>query len=294
MTVIGDVRYEMRAPLHEQLFTTIDQDAFCFAKIEKIVSGTAVNMARAAQSLFRTTVIAKIGNDELTPLIKDQSQRIDADWRFIVDPRVPNGLVIIVRDSAMGKHGGNRLLVSGLPAPGLLLSAADVRSQSRAIQQSDVLMVDGYSLLSPCGRDALATALELAGGARVVRCMDLVPHNIHDFLGFADLEGFLRSAEIVVSSARTVATLLGERVAYPACRDDVRALLDRVLQLKLPPRYWILRFGIGDVQETVIQPPQGQSIFYSTGYVETDDHAGFGDRLTVWELHQILMDWNGG
>lgn len=294
MTVIGDVRFEMRAPLQERLFTAIDHDVLCFARIEKAVSGTAVNMATAAQELFVTTAIARIGDDELTPLIEDRLRRIDADWRLIVDRGTPNGLVLIVRDSAAGKHGGNRLLVSGSPAPCSRMSAADIVAEGAAIQRSDLLVVDGYSLLSPSGREALATALELAGKAQVFRCLDLVPHDIHDYLGFAELEEFLRRADVVIAEARTLAALLGDPVAYPVCKDDLKPVLERVLGLGLPPRYWILRFGAGDVQEAAVLPPGQSPIFYSTGYVETGEHAGFGDRLAAWELYQILSHRIGG
>jgi sugar/nucleoside kinase (ribokinase family) len=205
MTIIGDVRFEMRVPLKALRFTAIDHDTFCFAPIQKTVAGTAVNMAKAAQSLFTTAVIAKIGDDELTQLIKDQAGRIDADWHLIVDAQTANGLVVIVRDAADEKHGGNRLLVSGLPAPGLRISTADIHTEALLIEQSDVLMIDGYSLLSQSGREALMEALKLAGGAGTLRCLDLVPHNIHELFEYPELAEFLGHADIVISNARTLA-----------------------------------------------------------------------------------------
>jgi hypothetical protein len=285
----------MRTALPEGRFTTIDRDLFVSAPIQALVSGTAVNMAKAAAPLFDATVIAKIGSDDFTSVIRATASNIDARWRLMQDRDTPNGKIIIVRDAPAPRTPGNRLLISGTPAPSLQMSAADVRTQDQYILHSELFFADCYALLAADSASALSAALDMAGQANALRCLDLVPHDLHEYVDFAFLANYLSRAEVVISSARTLAALLGGNPGTGSFSlHSLAPLITRINALDFPVHYWFLRFGVGDMQETVMLSREVPVIHYQTGYINAVEHAGFGDHVAAWELRKVMDHVSGG
>ncbi|MEU8306466.1 PfkB family carbohydrate kinase [Actinomadura sp. NPDC048955] len=287
--VIGDAGIEVRASLPGVRFAEIGADRLCYAPARALTAGTAVNLARCAVGYFRRVeVLAKVGDDDYTEAIRRELCRIGAAHRLVVEPGVPNGVSVMLRDAAGGEEGGPgvRLLVAQDEPPARRLAAADVRAAAAGIEDADVLAVDGYSLLAPASREALHEAVRTAraAGTRVV--FDVVPHDIDARLPASCVLPVLERADLVVSEAHTLARLLGH--APPAGGREPRDL-PPVLDRAVPGGpLWLLRFGPTSLERVLVhqrgRPPQA----YSTGYAPGTPRAGYGDRLTSCELYWWL------
>ncbi|MGH3240494.1 MAG: hypothetical protein ACRDNL_08940, partial [Spirillospora sp.] len=107
--VLGDVGIEVRATLPDVRFAEVDADRLTYAPARAMVAGTAVNMARAATRYFhRVGVLGKVGDDDFTPVIRRELRRIGADDHLRVEPGVPNGVSVMLRDHAGGGGAGVR------------------------------------------------------------------------------------------------------------------------------------------------------------------------------------------
>ncbi|MEU9019664.1 PfkB family carbohydrate kinase [Actinomadura sp. NPDC048394] len=285
--MIGDVRIEVRAALDGVRFGELTADRLCYAPARALVAGTAVNLARCAVARFRrVSVLAKIGDDGFTPVIRRELRRIGARDRLRVEPGAPNGVTVMLRDGPAGGGPGVRLLVADQDAPGRRLTESEVRSAARAIGRSDVLFLDGYALLSPVSRAALRAAADTAREAGTAVAFDLVPHDIDARLPAADVLPLLSAADLVIAEAPTLARLLGREV--PAGADEVRALARALDDLVPGTPLWLLRFGPTQLERVLAYQWERLLMEYETGYRDGDARAGFGDRLAVWELHQWL------
>ncbi|MWA06466.1 hypothetical protein F8568_040195 [Actinomadura sp. LD22] len=288
--VLGDVRIEVRAELAGVRFGELTADRLCYAPARALVAGTAVNLARCAVARFRrVSVLAKVGDDEFTPVIRRELRRIGVRDRLRVEPGAPNGVTVMLRDGPAGGGPGVRLLVAEPDAPGRRLTESEVRSAAGAIGRADVLFLDGYSLLSPVSRAALRAAAEAARAAGTRVAFDLVPHDIDARLAAADVLPLLSAADLVIAEAPTLARVLGRPV--PAGAGEVRALA-RALDDLVPGRpLWLLRFGPTRLERVLAYRRERLLTEYASGYREGDVRAGFGDRLAVRELYWWLSSW---
>jgi sugar/nucleoside kinase (ribokinase family) len=285
--VIGDVRIEVRAMLDDVRFGELTADRLCYAPARALVAGTAVNLARCAVDRFRrVSVLAKVGDDDFTPVIRRELRRIGARDRLRVEPGAPNGVTVMLRDRPRGGGPGVRLLVAERDAPGRRLTSSEVRSAAAGIRRADVLFLDGYSLLSPVSRAALHAAARTSRAAGTPVAFDLVPHDIDARLPAADVLPLLSAADAVVSEAPTLARLLGRPV--PAGAAEMRELLP-ALDRAVPGRpLWLLRFGATQLERVLAYRRDRLLLEYATGYRGGDARAGFGDRLVVSELYWWL------
>jgi sugar/nucleoside kinase (ribokinase family) len=287
LLIAGDAGIEVRASLPDVRFAGIDADRLAYAPARAMVAGTAVNLARCATGYFRRVgVLAKVGDDDYTAVIRRELRRIGADDHLLVERGVPNGVSVMLRDRALGGGPGVRLLVVQDEPPARRLTAADVRASAPAIEDADVLAVDGYALLSPVSREALREAVRLARAAGTRVAFDLVPHDIDARLPASDVLPVLESADLVISEAHTLARLLGH--PEPACGRELRGLLPTLdLSVRGLP-LWLLRFGATSL-ERVLAYERGRLLMeYSTGYADGVERAGFGDRMAACELYWWL------
>ena len=287
LLVIGDAGIEVRASLPDIRFADLRADRLCYAPARAVVAGTAVNLARCAAGYFRRVgVLAKIGDDGYTPVIRRELRRIGADDHLLVEAGAPNGVSVMLRDRPRGGGPGVRLLVVQDEPPGRRLTGPEVAAASAAIEDADVLVADGYSLLSPVSRAALGEAARIAAAAGTRIAFDLVPHDIDARLPASDVLPALARADLVFSEAPTLARLLGRPA--PSRADGVRALLP-VLDREVPGRpLWLLRFGATDLERVLAHRHGRPPVEYATGYRGGVERAGFGDRLASCELYWWL------
>lgn len=288
--VIGDAGIEVRASLPGVRFAELDADRLCYAPARVLAAGTAVNLARCAVRHFRRVgVLAKVGDDDYTEAIRRELCRIGAAHRLVVEPGVPNGVSVMLRDGTAAADGGGpgvRLLVVQDEPPARRLTAADVRAAADGIEDADVLAVDGYSLLAPGSREAVQEAVRTARAAGTRVAFDVVPHDMDARVPASCVLPVLRRADLVVSEAHTLARLLGQ--PPPEGGREPRDLLP-VLDRAVPGGpLWLLRFGPTSL-ERVLAHQRGRSpVVYSTGYGDGTPRAGYGDRLTSCELYWWL------
>ncbi|MFA1544055.1 carbohydrate kinase family protein [Actinomadura monticuli] len=287
LLVIGDAGIEVRASLPDVRFADLSADRLCYAPARALVAGTAVNLARCAAGYFRRVgVLAKIGDDGYTPVIRRELRRIGADDHLLVEAGAPNGVSVMLRDRPRGGGPGVRLLVVHDEPPGRRLTAPEVAAASAAIEDADVLVADGYSVLSPVSRAALDEAARIAASAGTRVAFDLVPHDVDARLPASDVLPALARADLVFSEAPTLARLLGRPA--PSRADGVRALLP-VLDREVPGRpLWLLRFGATSLERVLAYRRGRPPVEYATGYRDGVERAGFGDRLASCELYWWL------
>jgi sugar/nucleoside kinase (ribokinase family) len=294
--IIGDIRIEVRAELTGSVFTDLEQDAISFSPARVEISGTAVNVAKEAIGVFReVTIISKIGSDGFTAAIRQYIDALGVRSNLILDPDLGNGVVIIVRDENPDRPGGVRLLVSGTPAPSHGLDTQDVDEAKSELMTADLVYFDGYSIIRPTSALAIAQVLEIRAASNGLTCVDLVPHNLYDYLSVDELRPYLMSVSCVITEARTMAGMLKLPHDYPFTFTDVTMLLPALDEYVPKHPYWILRYGQGDMEETLIYRRGELSRCYSTGYAMADrmDRAGYGDKIAVRELAALLSAWPG-
>ncbi|TYC07747.1 PfkB family carbohydrate kinase [Actinomadura syzygii] len=293
MVVIGDVGIEVRATLPDVRFADLDADRLSYAPARAVVAGTAVNLARSATRCFRRVdVLAKVGDDDFTPVIRRELERLGAGDLLCVEPGAPNGVSVMLRDQGGGDGGGGgrgvRLLVVRDDPPARRLTGRDVAASAARIADADVLAVDGYSLLSPVSRDALHAAARLARDAGTRVAFDLVPHDVDARLPADGVLPTLALADLVISEAPTLARLLGR--PGPTTASEVRAL-PPVLDDAVPGSpLWLLRFGPTSLERVLAHQRGRPPIEYSSGYRHGVERAGFGDRLAASELYWWLSE----
>ncbi|MEU8345618.1 PfkB family carbohydrate kinase [Spirillospora sp. NPDC048832] len=287
LLVIGDAGIEVRASLPDARFTDLRADRLCYAPARAVVAGTAVNLARCAVRHFRRVgVLAKVGHDAYTPVIRRELRRIGAADHLAVEEGAPNGVSVMLRDRPRGAGPGVRLLVVQDEPPGRRLTAAEVAAAAPAIADADVLVLDGYSVLSPVSRAALEEAARIAVAAGTRVAFDLVPHDIDARLPAADVLPALARADLVFSEAHTLARLLGQP---PPSGGEAPRALPAALDGAVPGRpLWLLRYGPTSL-ERVLAYRRGRLLMeYATGYGNGVERAGFGDRLAAGELYWWL------
>ncbi|MFB4319384.1 PfkB family carbohydrate kinase [Actinomadura sp. 21ATH] len=294
LLAVGDVRIEVRATLPGLRFAEVTADRLAYAPARALVAGTAVNLARAAAGYFRRVgVLARVGDDDYTPVIRRELRRLGLRDLLRVERGAANGVTVMLRDGAApGRPHGVRLLVAEDDTPNRLLSERDVRGAAGEIRRADVLVADGYALLSPVSRAALARAAETARAAGTLVAFDLVPHDIDARLPAAAVLPLLRLADVVFTEAPTAARLLGRPAAMPGGA-EVRGLLP-ALDAAVPGRpLWLLRFGASSLERSLAYQRDGLLLEYATGYGEGVERAGFGDRLAAGELFWWLASRSG-
>lgn len=284
LAIIGDVRLELRTRLPATSLSTFDADRFEFAPIEPVLAGTAVNLARRAVRYFRSVdVIGVIGDDCYTSGITRQVHDLGVGAHLRIRTGMPNGFVVMLTSGGdgPGPRHGSRVMIASMPAPSLTLTAADVMSWCEPLARADVLVVDGYSMLSAESRAALVLAAVTArrAGARVA--LDLVPHDLDARVGLADAADVLAAVDLVVAEADTVTRLLGR--PRSARIDELLPALDAFAAVT-----WLLRFGVNRMDDVLVYRADALRMVYPTGYSDAPEKIGFGDAIFASELYWWL------
>jgi len=296
LLVVGDVRIEARTTLPDLRFTDLDADRLVYAPTRAVVAGTAVNLARRASGYFRrVAVLARVGDDDYTRVIRRELRRLGLRDLLRVEAGSPNGVTLMVRDgpppgAAAGDEGRGRrsvrLLVADEDTANRRLSVADVRGAAAEIRRADVLFLDGYPLLSAVSRAALGEAAAIARRRGTAVAFDLVPHDIDARLPAAEVLPLMNLADIVITEVPTIARLLGRPAATTS--GETRELLP-VLDEAVDGRpLWLLRFGASALEHTLAYQRDGLLLEYPTGYAQGVQRTGYGDRLAAGELYWWL------
>lgn len=292
VTVVGDIRVDVRTTLREGRFTDMAQDHYEQASVKTLVGGTAVNFARSAVDHFEEVrVVATIGSDAWAPRIRATLERLGCR-AFLHDVARPNSPVVVVRDKGDRRHtDGTRLMVAAEDSTHSHLGPAVVEAASEHILAADALVLDTYALLAPASTAGLRAAVDLADAAGIPIALDLVPHRIDELLGLGEMRDLLRRASLVIVEAPTLLRLLGRPVPEHITADDAAGLVASLpSDLSGPTRSWFVRFGVGLADETVAMSTGHHRVHYRTGYAEAPEIAGYGYRIAAAELKWWLTN----
>lgn len=289
VTIFGDLRLEMKVRLNGLQFSEMIENVYSISDLRLQVAGTGPNAADAFAELFESVaLIARVGgNPYEIAHIKSSLAARGLAAILIEDPSSDVGLCLSIRD---GSDRAVRLLIVNERAPLRRFNRADVTLLRETLQSSEVFVADTYCCLTSEGRLALEEGLRLARSLGVKSCLDLVPHDIFAYCTLEDLKPILGIADMLIVEARTLARLCGLVEIPPVVSASwVRNKLGGILSRWGGPT-WVLRFGVGDVSESLVVLDGEELDEYSSEYASADPSTlhGFGDRLTARDVRLHL------
>jgi sugar/nucleoside kinase (ribokinase family) len=288
LTLMGDLTVEFSSRLADVQFSALEHDQLRYAPIMISVGGTAANLALAAIERFAAVnVLARVGDDAFGGLVL--ATLSGRGVRTLLPPSriASTGLAMYLRDSAPGVEKGVRLLVIDRGA-NRLVDTTDVEEHMSTIRESDAFFVDGYCFLEEPRCAASQHAMQLAQEAGVFVALDLVPHDAHRFFRLRNVTRWFERADLVISEVRTIRRILGLASAEEV--KDAEAAYDtwRVLDATVPGRAFQLRFGAGNVDQSLHCQPGQEPELRDNGYMGAAEPRGFGDRLSAADLADFL------
>lgn len=283
--VVGDVNLDVLAVLNGEHLGGGD-DVFALAPMTVGAGGTATGFAQAAVEHFASVhVFARIGHDPVAGVLAAELGGMGAVAHLTRDRRAPSRIVVVLREPPNGRGPGRRIMVPRAGVANDRLADGDL-ADLFALDRLDVVLFDGYSLLLEPSAATVKRAAARLRAAGVPVALDLVPHDLHKRWSMRDLIEATADARIVISEAPTLLELIG----LPSTGIDAGALVARLPAIRevLGVRVLLLRFGIGQIDESLLVWPDGTWRHRFTGYADATDATGFGDRLTAAELIEVL------
>jgi sugar/nucleoside kinase (ribokinase family) len=281
ITAIGDLAMDVtaRVPL---AFGDIARDIMCPAAVTVAVGGSAANFAVAAAGSFvKVDLITAVGQDSVGDwLIRAvESAHVDVHAQRIASRSTR--VVMVIRDGSPGH--GTRLMIPGNDVANTELTKDNMAMLESVISNTDLLMVDGYSLLAEPRRTAALYGMRMARDADAKVAVDIVPHNLYTHWSAAELMAVTDLSTIVIGE---VNTLLGFMGLPPLSEPTERAAAATIGALRdmFGPKMMSLRFGIGNIDQSLLVRQDGTYEHTWNGYVNAPDAAGFGDRLSAREM----------
>ena len=288
-TVIGDLNIELVCQLNDSTFADFTHDTLLYRTIGTSIGGTAANFALAGLNYYRELhVLGKVGNDVFGMMVMNQLTSASIHVHCNIDNTVPTGLAIHLRDSNPAHHKGIRLLVVQEKAANHMLSVQDVEQHIPIIAQSDVLLLDGYCLLAQPRRDASIRAMQIAQAYNTVVAFDIVPHHPYELYSFDTLKSIIDLSTIIITELYTIRHFLQMEEQDQTEEKELAIQTAVALHTQFPGKVFLLRFGIGNIDQSLICLPGKAPQHSFTGYNQAEELRGFGDRLTARELADIL------
>lgn len=288
VAVMGDVNVEAVSRI-DTPFTELTTNRLAYEKIDLVPGGTGANFALAATSLFdEVMLLGSVGDDLLGQHIEAALCQSGVDVRLLHAAGADTGFAVAIRDGA-GTAGVRLLLVRSTSA-NTALDPKFVDRHVSMITRADFLVTDGYSMVAEPRRTATLLAMQLAAEAGGAVVFDLVPHDLYRTTTLAMLDCSLANVGILIAEAGTIGTFLG--VTRPTGIIELPHATE-VLALA-SARYqdmaFMLRFGVGNADQSLIARPGRAPVHTYTGYRQTDSRHGFGDRLAVTELAEYFAE----
>lgn len=284
---MGDLNVELTTTL-DGSFADLHQDRLTYRDIKSCVGGTAANLAIAATDFFPCiNVIGRVGKDPFGTLIGNRFA--ERNVHLLCGPLddKSTGVALYIRDATSATALGVRLLIIDRGANSFI-DVDEVEKHIDAIQTSDVFFVDGYCFLQQPRRGASERAMRIAHDAGVLVAFDLVPHDAHRFFNFNEVQPWLDQTDVFITEVRTIRRLMG----LPAEDEvhDIELAMEtfQLLKAKFSNKYFQLRFGVGNIDQTLHCRPGQTPELRQNHYVDTTDPRGFGDRLSASEIAEYL------
>jgi sugar/nucleoside kinase (ribokinase family) len=253
------------------------------------VGGTAANFARAAVPFFAEVhLLGRVGIDPVGEIITAVLSASGVRTHLSRDPDRPSGLSVVLRDDDPAAPCGIRLLLVGPDSANTTLTVTDLAEHHALLVGVDALVVDGYAMLAEPRRSACLYAMDMVSAAGGIVLFDVVPHDSFRLYGLSELQRLTSAVAVIVAEARTLGGFLGAD-DYDSRYDleKVRTMLPAFAEA-FGERALFLRFGLRNSDESLCVLPDAPPRYRRTGYRDTTEPDGFGDRLTVAELVEHL------
>lgn len=289
VTVLGDLNVELSARLDGLAFAEVRQDTLAYCPVEISVGGTAANFALAASEYFGAVhVIGKLGEDELSRMVVERLEAKGIQLHRVSAGGAPTGLGIYIRDASRAEPRGVRLLMIRSESANNALLEEDVERFADVLLRSDLLILDGYCLLHEPRRSASFKAMELARRNNVKVALDIVPHDAHALYNFGVLKSMIEPADIFIVEVRTIRHFMGLDVPGGVLGKEVALETAKILRDEFAGKSFYLRFGIGNIDQSLFCRAGGKPEHSFTGYANAAYTKGFGDILAARELAELL------
>jgi sugar/nucleoside kinase (ribokinase family) len=291
VVVLGDLNGEVWATVPDVRFRQLSSDVLRYADVQFAVKGTAAGFALAAVDSFdRVHIIGRVGRDVLGELVEQELMASGIICHLVRDPVRSTGLAVALRDEDKHADRGLRVMVVKPNTANHGLEISDITECRGLLESADLLVADGYCMLEEPRRSSCLKAMEMARAAGTLVAFDLVPHDCYNRHSLDDMRVISRDVHVLIAEVRTLHGLLGvpnfERLYT---RDDAIWALER-LRSELGDRAYFVRFGVGNLEESLCTVPGRPAVYQRTGYREAEDPAGYGDRISASELFHHL-DW---
>ncbi len=116
---------------------------------------------------------------------------------------------------------------------------------------------------------------------------DVVPHDSFRAKSLDQLLEETVDATVVVVEARTLNSFMGEEWTGGDADEAAAGRAELLARDLFPGRHVYVRFGHGNADQTLLISPARTTVTYRTGYVDTAEPRGFGDRLLARELIRL-------
>jgi len=289
VTVIGDLNLELVCQLEESSFIDISQDTLLYQAIKSYIGGTASNFAIDGLKYYREVhVLGKLGADALGEAIISELRKSNIYVHCNIDPKAPTGLALYLRDSNTTNSRGTRLLIVQTQSANRTLSVEDVEQYAHILAQSDLLILDGYSFLDQPRKDAIIRAMQIAHANHVVIAFDILPHNAYNLYSLDTLKSMVAPTNVLITELVTIRRFLGFNVPDYILEKEIALETAAILESEFKNKAFLLRFGIGNCDQSLVCLPGTTPRHSFTGYGQAEELRGFGDRLSARELAEIL------
>jgi sugar/nucleoside kinase (ribokinase family) len=284
VTVLGDVSVETSSNLRDVEFADVTQDLLLYSPLRVEPGGSALNFALAATEWFdHVNLMAKVGSDlhGEALLMTLASHPVHSLVEKTTEART--GCSIYLRDASKTVEKGHRLLVVDRGA-NRRIDVAYVERHRPEIAASSVFFLDGYSFLEPDTREAAELAMRISRQAGTAVAFDLVPHDAHLRFTDADVKCWIEASDLVIAEVRTFRRAMRleseDEVLDPAIAFETLKKLHDLF----PDKSFHLRFGVGNIDTSLIAEPPGDPVIRENNYPSATQTRGFGDHLSAKDV----------
>lgn len=288
VTVIGDLTFEISSKLSTLSFEELSSDVLIYESLKQQIGGTGAKYARVAREWFRDVhLIGKVGADHFGELVLTQIENFDIRVHCSIDETSPTGLIIVLRDANQVQYRGTRLLVVNRDSANDGLTADEVSQHAPILEQSDLLILDGYCMREQPRRDACLHAMQIVHSSGGLIAFDILPHEAFKLYSLETLTSYVAMADVLIVEANTINGFLGNPLIDGKITTDNAMTAVKSLRQLFPSKTFFLFFGTDNLDETLISLPNDIVEYRHTGYEQTDFPDGWGYKITLQLLSEF-------
>jgi sugar/nucleoside kinase (ribokinase family) len=291
ITIVGDLRVDVSVQLGAYDFGPGCARYTSYREVLITPGGTALSMCGAFAPHFNTRhVVSALGKDSYSETLRSAVDEM-ATATTLREVDAPNGMTVALFRDADGSVPKSRFSVASPRSPYLSLDPDWVERNLGPALHSDILTMDCLLLVSP---GSVAGAHSVARAARLADCLfavDVVPHNLLDYVRRDEVVRLLAGANLVTAELETLAQIFDTPSRLPGNSVDAANLYHR-LKPYLSQRHWVvIRFGALNIEHSLIFSSDGRSWSTDSGAEIRSGGYPSGSSISGVEYSFILTQW---